>query len=79
MRKIDELSQSDSCLSKAMPDELLFILLGRDRAAPATIRFWVRERLALGKNEMGDRQVIEALALADTIEAEHAKRASVAV
>lgn len=29
------------CLTKADPDEPLFILRGHDKAAPATVRLWV--------------------------------------
>lgn len=70
MRKLAELNEQNSCLSKAHPDELLFVLLGRDSAAPDTIRFWVRCRLASGKNEPSDPQIVEALQCADLMEQE---------
>ena len=70
MRKRDELSRKDSCLAHAHPDEMLFVLLGRDVAAPAAIRAWVRERIRLGKNIDADAQIAEALAFAETMEKE---------
>lgn len=70
MRKNDERYRADSCWNKAAPDEWLFILLGRDLAAPATIRAWVRERLRIGKNVATDQQIQDALELARTIEEE---------
>lgn len=50
----------DSCFNRARNDEIIFVLLGRDAAAPATIRFWIAERIRLGKNRAGDLQVAEA-------------------
>lgn len=70
MRKRDELSRKDSCLAHAHPDEMLFVLLGRDVAAPVAIRAWVRERIRLGKNVDADAQIAEALAFAETMEKE---------
>ena len=49
---------------------MLFVLLGRDKAAPFAIRAWVEERIRLGKNERTDAQITEALACAATMEAE---------
>ena len=65
MRKCDELVSDKSCLNKANDDEMLFVLLGRDPAAPAAIRAWVAERINLGKN------ATEALACATTMEQEY--------
>jgi len=70
MRKIDELTREDSCLGKAKATELLFVLLARDAAAPNTIRFWVSERIRLGKNDPMDGQMLEALKLAEDMERE---------
>ncbi len=61
MLKSQELSNSKSCLHKAESDEMLFVLLGRDAAAPDTMRFWVKRRIELGKNKITDPQVMEAL------------------
>ena len=60
MIKRDELMLLSSCLNKALSDEMLFVLLGRDKAAPAAIRAWVEERIRLGKNQRTDEQIIEA-------------------
>jgi len=70
MRKTDEVTYPTSCLNRAREDEMLFVLLGRDAAAPSTIRHWVDERIRLGKNKANDPQIIEALACALTIESE---------
>lgn len=67
MRKQDELSRKDSCMGHAHPKEMVFVLLGRDPAAPMAIYHWCAERIALGKNKEGDEQIIEARAGADTI------------
>jgi hypothetical protein len=64
-----EKSEPDSCLNRAAPDEPIFVLLGRDIAAPDTIRFWIAERIRLGKNQPGDAQLQEAEDLADMMEA----------
>ena len=60
MRKRDEVSDPKSCLSRARDDEMVFSLLGRDEAAPATIRFWIAERIRLGKNQPDDAQLVNA-------------------
>lgn len=72
MRKRSELSEPTSCLNRAAELELVFVLRGHDRAAPATIRFWTRERLRLGKNLPGDAQLTEAIACAGAMERERA-------
>jgi len=68
MRKHLELTYPASCLNRASPDEMLFVLLERDKAAPAAIRAWIRERIKLGKNKPGDEQVVEAEAIAKYME-----------
>lgn len=42
------------CYEAALPDEPMFVLLGRDPAAPATIEFWANERNRLGKTTDDD-------------------------
>jgi len=37
------------CYKAAMIDEPIFVILGRDPAGPATLRFWVEERARQGK------------------------------
>lgn len=68
MRKELEISEPTSCFNKAQDEEPIFVLLGRDAAAAATIRFWARTRIAIGKNNKGDAQIVEAMELADAIE-----------
>jgi len=70
MRKKDELSRPQSCMGHAHPQEMTFVLLGRDAAAPATIRAWCAERIRLGKNVATDEQIVEAMACAETMEKE---------
>jgi DnaJ-class molecular chaperone len=65
MIKREELSNPNSCMSRAKDDEMTFVLLARDEAAPMTIRVWVGERVRLGKNKMDDPQIKEALRCAD--------------
>jgi hypothetical protein len=60
MRKRDEVSGPNNCLNRAADDEWTFVLLGRDLAAPATVRFWIEERIRLGKNQREDPQIKEA-------------------
>ena len=70
MRKKDELSLEHTCMQHAHPEEMTFVLLSRDAAAPVAIRAWVAERLRLGKNVETDAQVVGALACAETMEKE---------
>jgi hypothetical protein len=73
MRKFQELSNPLSCTSRAHRNEMLFVLLGRDVAAPATIRYWADERVRLGKNTPDDPQIKEAIECAETMEREREK------
>jgi hypothetical protein len=68
--KTEELSNPQSCLNKARANERLFVLLARDPAAPDVIGYWVRKRIALGKNKMSDPQIVEALECAKKMEEE---------
>lgn len=70
MLKAKELSDPNSCLNKAKPEERLFVLLARDPAAPEAIRHWVRRRIWLGKNKEDDPQIVEALECARLMEQE---------
>jgi hypothetical protein len=72
MRKRLELSSPTSCLNRAVDDEMTFVLLGRDAAAPFAIRAWVAERVRLGKNRVADEQIKEALECANAMELEQA-------
>ena len=68
MIKREELENPNSCMSRAKPDEMTFVLLGRDKASPTAIRAWVAERIRLGKNVESDPQIIEALNCAHVME-----------
>jgi len=68
MRKQDELSNPQSCMSRARDDEMTFVLLARDAAAPFAIRAWADKRIHLGKNKLDDPQIIEALQCAEEME-----------
>ena|SRR6195256_1923623 len=70
MRKKDELSLDNTCMAHAHPEEMVFVLIGRDVAAPVAVRAWVAERIRLGKNVSTDSQIVEALRIADTMELE---------
>lgn len=70
MRKKDELSKEHTCMQHAHAEEMVFVLLSRDAAAPAAIHAWVAERLRLGKNVETDAQITEALECARVMEAE---------
>ena len=73
MRKKDELSKEHTCMQHAHAEEMVFVLLSRDAAAPVAIRAWVTERLRLGKNTEQDPQIAEALECAATMDAEGRK------
>jgi hypothetical protein len=68
MIKREELTDPNSCMSRAKDDETVFVLLGRDKAAPSAIRAWADYRIYLGKNKPDDPQILEALACADKME-----------
>ncbi len=70
MRKRDEMTNPAGCMAKARDDEMTFILLGRDEDAPATIRYWIRERIKRGKNQPGDAKILEAEECARIMECE---------
>jgi len=60
MKKSEEISNPNSCFNKAKDDEVLFVLLERDAAAPAAIREWIRQRIKIGLNKPGDAQIQSA-------------------
>ena len=68
MIKRDELTDPSSCMSRAREDEMTFVLLGRDTAAPYAIRAWVIERIRQGKNTRDDAQINEAMECARAME-----------
>lgn len=71
MRKCDEEADPSSCWNRAMPHEEVFVLLGRDPAVAATLRFWAEERVRLGNNKAGDLQITLALLMAGRLERAH--------
>lgn len=73
MRKKDELSQPRTCMQSAHPNEMVFVLLSRDPAAPVAIRAWVAERLRINENKETDPKIVEALKCAKTMEIEGRK------
>lgn len=70
MIKYDELGNLNSCLNRAKDDEMIFVLLARDAAAPVAIRAWIAERIRIGKNTPDDHQILEAIACAEHMEAQ---------
>ncbi len=61
----------NSCLARALPHEPFFVLLARDITAPAVIRFWCEQRMALVINDEMERhtdQIEEAMTTADEFE-----------
>ena len=72
MIKREELTNPKSCMSRARDDEMTFVLLARDAAAPEAIRAWVRRRIVLCKNAWDDPQIREALDCADKMEQQRA-------
>jgi len=61
MNKRDNILASDSCWNKAHDLEEVFVILGRDPAARATVIAWANERIALGINKPEDEQIQSAL------------------
>lgn len=74
MVKLEELTNPKSCMSRAGDHEMTFVLLGRDAAAPAAIRAWIDERVALGKNMTSDEQILEAQHCADYMQQQRRDR-----
>lgn len=65
MIKKHEIAAKGSCLNRAEDDEMIFVLLGRDKAAPFAIQEWARQRILLGKNKTDDTQIKEAYECAE--------------
>lgn len=68
MLKHTEESRKDSCWNRADQNEMVFVLLGRDVAAPAAIRAWVEARILAGKNKRDDTQIQAAIQAAASME-----------
>jgi hypothetical protein len=67
MLKREELANPGSCFNRAKDDEMVFVLLARDVAAPEAIYAWARTRVEMGKNKWTDPQIEEALRCADSM------------
>ena len=61
-----ELSDPSSCFNKAKDDEPMFVLLARDRDAPAVIRYWLK--LRAGRKDLRLEQAFEAETCAKRME-----------
>lgn len=71
MRKHEEISDPYSCWNAAGDDTLLFVLLGRDKAAPRAIYAWIEERVRLGLNKSDDPKIMNARDIALSMELSH--------
>lgn len=71
MTKREALNDPNSCWNKARMDEEVFVLLGRDVAAPDAIEFWCGVRVKNGKN---DNQIQEAIDCANRMRRKHYDR-----
>lgn len=69
MKKADELREPTSCLSKASPDEPIFVLRANDPLAPQTIRAWA----AMAHDEHEVPKIQDAQDLAEAMENWHAQ------
>lgn len=69
MTKKQEILNAGSCFNRAGEDEFMFVLLGRDPAAPAAIRAWCEERVRLGKNTPDDHEIVTAVEASVTLDA----------
>lgn len=72
--KLEHLANPNSCMNKANDEEIVFVLLARDEAAPICIDVWCMERIRLGKNTMEDAQIVEAMECAKQMQLQHANR-----
>jgi len=68
--KQDELRNPASCLNRARPDEILFVLRSNDPIAPQVVRLWAA--MAEGLHEPD--KVLEALHCADHMQRQHEDR-----
>lgn len=70
MLKKDEKSNPLSCFNKALDEEMVFVLLGRDIASSNAIEMWINTRLLYGKNKESDTQIINARKCAEIMKAQ---------
>ena len=65
------------CYTNAEPDEPMFVLLARDRSAPALVRKWAENRTNEIPQTTSKEKIAEARACADAMEVwqrEHPKK-----
>lgn len=67
MKKSTEILSPTSCLSKARDDELIFVLLERDKTAAEVVRYWCTLRVKHKLNTWKDHKIREALAWAEAV------------
>lgn len=65
MHKHGIIVDPQSYWNRAQDNEPVFILIGRDALAPATINCWIEMRLASGKNTVDDKQIQDAIRCLD--------------
>lgn len=68
MKKLDEISNENSCLNKSKENEPIFVLCARDPIAAKIVRLWAYIRIGEFYNTAGDNKINEALKLADEME-----------
>ena len=66
MTKEEEINDPASCLNRAKPGEMIFVLRAHDPCAAATVRIWVTLRNLIGKNTYPDTD--KALKCAHTMD-----------
>ena len=49
------------CMDRAPENKMAFELSAEDGAAPVAIRAWINERIRLGRNELDDDQIRQAM------------------
>lgn len=70
--KAKEMANLKSCLSKADPEEPIFVLRGQDASAPSLVRIWAVE---FGKRNGYDHpKYNEAIDVADAMENWHRRK-----
>ena len=64
------------CYANAKDDEPMFVLLARDKSAPAAVRYWCLDRIKTQKNRINDPQIVEAYSCAVAMEEYQARAAA---
>lgn len=67
MIRSKEVISPNSCFNKALGNEMIFVLLARDRTAPWVVGIWCFLRVIFKLNHWTDRQIQEAWATAKTM------------